>query len=96
MPTMGAIWRLGRPSAASSTIRARLAARWGSSVGTDPALQLRTFGLGDHQRRDGRHGSGSSAASLRSHHMSETNAELHPSGPSLRWFDIEQPCLAQA
>jgi hypothetical protein len=25
----GAIWRLGTPSAASSTIRARLAARWG-------------------------------------------------------------------
>jgi hypothetical protein len=25
----GAIWRLGRPSAASNTIRARLAVRWG-------------------------------------------------------------------
>jgi hypothetical protein len=29
MPTIGAIWRLGTPSAASSTIRARLTARCG-------------------------------------------------------------------
>jgi hypothetical protein len=36
---------VGTPSAASSTIRARSAARCG--VGTDPAVQLGAFGIGD-------------------------------------------------
>jgi hypothetical protein len=34
----------------------------GAGVGTDPALQLGAFLLGDRQRRDSRHGSGSSCS----------------------------------
>jgi hypothetical protein len=46
-------------------------------VGTDPAMQLGAFLLGDHQRRDGRHYSGSSSLKTSSHHMPTTNAEPH-------------------
>jgi hypothetical protein len=49
----------------------------GGGVGTHPALQLGPFLLGDHQRRDGRHYSGSSSLETSDHHMPTTNAELH-------------------
>gem|GEM_PF-5215693 len=49
----------------------------GGGVGANPALQLDAFGVGDRKGWHGRHAAAPQAASLRSPHMSETNAELH-------------------
>src|SRR5262245_2332118 len=77
MPTAGAIWRLGTPSAASSTTRARLAARCGvvyartrRSSSARSASVITSGGM-----------VGMPAAPRRqdtsNHHMPTTNAELH-------------------